>query len=111
MTRSWVRPWALAWLLLGATCSVSEAEVQRQFDAYVAGANSCENEGECTTVFPGCPLGCFVAVRNDRKVDVERKARELIEQYSRGGQKCVYDCPAPGPIECRAKRCAADAGR
>jgi hypothetical protein len=93
-------------LMTVAGCgALSEDKVKARFDAYVAGANSCERESDCTVVFGACPLGCFVAVRADRKADVEAKARDLLEEYRRGGKGCVYKCAQPGPVSCVERTC------
>lgn len=105
MTAFW--PLRAALVLLLAGCALpSEEEVKDEFEAYVRSANACEQASECVLVSPGCPLGCFVAVRADRKADVERKARELIARYERGGRACAYGCAEPGPIACVERRCA-----
>ena len=67
----------------------------------------CMVASDCVLVSPGCPLGCTVAVRADRKNDVEAKARDLINQYERWGARCDYECIGAGPITCTAGRCAA----
>jgi hypothetical protein len=83
----------------------SEEEVQRRFREYVNGANSCAQASECAVASAGCPLGCSVAVRADRKADVEKRARELIAEYERGGRGCEYDCVPNGPLACTNGRC------
>ena len=60
---------------------------------------------DCGIARVDCPLGCFVAVRADRVTSVERKARELIEDYESGGRSCAYDCVEPGALECVRERC------
>jgi hypothetical protein len=110
-------PAALAlWLGCGGD---SEEDIRTRFRNYVAGANQCEVAADCTAVVPGCPLGCFVAVRLDRKTDVENQARVLLEEEHRSGRQCEYSCPDPGPVSCIQNRCnvspdlgagAADAG-
>ena len=102
-------------LALAAGCALfarSEGEVRDEFDAYVAGANTCTAASDCASASPGCPLGCQVAVRADRKADVEAKARDLIDMYERGGQSCIYDCAGVGPLVCEGGRCGfgSDAG-
>jgi hypothetical protein len=101
-----VKHWA--WVLLAvAGCSApSEEDIRRRFADYVAGANTCAQASECALATPGCPLGCFVAVRGDRKADVEKKANELIAEYQRAGRGCIYDCASPGPLACVAGRCS-----
>jgi hypothetical protein len=92
-------------LVLG--CAPSEGEIRSRFEKYVETANRCTVASECAIAAADCPLGCWVAVRVDRKGDVEAKARELIREYERGGRSCEYDCASPGPLLCAAGRCAA----
>ena len=96
--------WALT---LGASCLLgrSEESVKSEFDAYVQGANHCQDATECGVAYADCPLGCFVAVRADREADVEAKAKDLVAQYRRGGGACVYDCAVPGDMICLGGRC------
>jgi hypothetical protein len=91
--------------LAAVGCGRSEEDVQKEFDAFVAEANACQQDADCVLVSPGCPLGCFVAVSSAKKAEVEEKARELIDEYQAGGQRCDYDCIAPGAITCAAGRC------
>lgn len=93
-------------LLLASACGASEEDVQREFDAYVAKANHCEEASECVLATAGCPLGCSVAVNAGAKADVERKARELIEDYESGGTMCEYSCVSVSSLECTDGRCA-----
>lgn len=90
-----------------AGCAPTEEEIQEEFEDYVDGANSCSVASECGIAEASCPLGCFVAVRADRVASVERKARELIDDYSSGGRRCVYTCVAAGELECVRGRCSA----
>src|SRR5262245_64921926 len=99
--------------LLSVACGASEEEVQREFNALVAASNSCTRDSDCATVSPGCPLGCIVAVNAKHKQNVERRARELIDDYEAGGQACAYGCVNPGRVACIANTCgfeAPDAG-
>ncbi|MES1204891.1 MAG: hypothetical protein ABUS79_03045 [Pseudomonadota bacterium] len=95
--------------LMAVGCSLfapSEDEVRADFDAYVRTANSCQIVSDCTVVSPGCPLGCQVAVAKARQADVERKARELIDDYESGGRACAYGCADLGSLACTAGHCA-----
>jgi hypothetical protein len=96
----------LAAALLATSCGRSAEEVQEEFNTFVDGANQCTAASDCVLVSPGCPLGCAVAVRADRKADVEARARDLISQYERGGARCDYECVGVGPLACTAGRCA-----
>jgi hypothetical protein len=91
--------------LAAAGCGRSEEEVQKEFDDFVAASNACQQPADCVLVSPGCPLGCFVAVSSAKKAEVEEKARDLIDEYQAGGQRCDYDCIAPGALLCEAGRC------
>jgi hypothetical protein len=84
----------------------SEDDIKRRFGEYVSGANACTAASECAVASSNCPLGCFVPVRADRKTDVEKRARELIAEYERGGRRCDYDCVPPGQLACLSGRCA-----
>jgi hypothetical protein len=79
--------------------------VQREFEAYVATVNTCTADSECTVIFPGCPLGCFVAVPEARREQIEAKARAMVAAFAQGGSACVYNCAANGPATCTAQRC------
>lgn len=91
-------------LLLLLACSTES--VRRDFDDYVATVNACEAASDCTLVFTDCPLGCFHAVRVDKKADVEAEAARLVNLYRAGGQSCAYDCVQPGEVTCADQRCA-----
>jgi hypothetical protein len=94
------------WLIPGCVLfAPSEEDVKAEFDDYVASANSCSTADDCAYASAGCPLGCVVAVRKDRVADVERKARELIDDYESGGRACEYECVQPLGVTCRAGRC------
>jgi hypothetical protein len=84
----------------------SDREIKARFTDYVNRANMCTMASECALAFTECPLGCYVAVRVDRKADVEAKARELVNDYERGGRNCAYGCVAPGPVTCTDNRCS-----
>lgn len=102
-----LRWWGLVPLCVGAACLLgrSEESVKSEFNAYVEGASSCTDVKECDVAYANCPLGCFVAVRADRKADVERKGDELVAEYRRGGTHCEYDCATPTGLLCLAGRC------
>ena len=99
----------IALLFLGIiclSCARSEEDIQQEFDEVIAASNDCSDASECTLVYPGCPLGCFVAVNTSKETEVEEKAAELIKSYESGGRACAYDCIAPGPLECVSGKCA-----
>ena len=86
-------------------CASSEAEIQAEFDAFVADRDGCEVDTDCAMATAGCPLGCFVYVNQAKVAEVEAKADELIEDYESWGASCEYDCvEALGPV-CEDKHC------
>jgi hypothetical protein len=88
----------------------SEQTIKTEFDAYVAGANACAAVADCQIVFPGCPLGCEVAVRADRSVDVMKKAGSLIQEYENGSHSgCAYSCTQSHAV-CTQSQCAVEDG-
>lgn len=95
------------WVLGMAACVFgrSEESVRQEFNSYVGGANQCTDPTECAVASADCPLGCYVAVRADRKADVEEKGRRLVAEYERGGQRCAYDCASPEDLICLGGRC------
>jgi len=90
---------------LVASCSPSAAEIQSQFDAVLERSNHCQSSDQCVLVDLACPLGCRAAVQADRASDVRKQARELIEDYERGGTMCLAKCTAPGTASCQQGRC------
>lgn len=95
------------WAVGAAACVLgrSEESVRQEFNSYVSGANQCIDATECAVAGADCPLGCFVAVRTDRKADVEEKGRRLVAEYERGGTRCSYDCATPEDLICLGGRC------
>jgi hypothetical protein len=92
-----------------ASCSnpaPTEEEIKAEFSRYVNGANTCETASECTLARPGCPLGCYVAVRSEKKAAVEDKAASLIRAWSADDKACFHKCLQPGEIRCLERRCA-----
>jgi hypothetical protein len=97
---------SMAMLLASGCGSRSEAELQAEFDAYVAARNACEQPLDCVLAEAGCPLGCVVAVHHDHQRSVEAKADDLIDEYTSGGQHCDYGCLQMKAV-CTAGRCEA----
>lgn len=95
---------AFAATLLPA-CGPSEEEIKADFAAFVDSANRCEVAADCALVYPGCPLGCYAAVRADRAEEAMRYAAELISDYESGGASCQYDCVEPPRLTCVQLRC------
>src|SRR5262245_52977120 len=71
----------VVFLAAAAGCARSAEDVQQEFAEVVAESNACSTVDECTYVYPGCPLDCFVAVNVSNKEEVEEKAQELIDAY------------------------------
>lgn len=89
-----------------ASCSSrTRGEIQAEFDAFVERNNACTQADECVVVYPGCPLGCFVAVNETRADATRDKASALVDEYESGGQACAYDCMAPGAPRCESGHC------
>lgn len=95
----------MAFLATGCTKPPTEEEIQDEFADFVAQRNSCTETPECTLVYPDCPLGCGVAVRAEYAEAVAKKAKELVDAWSDGGQQCVYECMMLD-VTCEAGRCA-----
>lgn len=97
----------LSLLALPAACAKrSEQDIQEEFQAYVGERNHCAEDGDCELVYPGCPLGCFVAVNRAEATAVKEKADELVAEYESEGQGCAYAC-MPMRAICASDRCDA----
>lgn len=92
-------------LVVGLGACRAEEALQQDFDAYVAARQSCLAAPDCTLVYPGCPLGCAVAVANEHAADVEARAEALIAEYEAPGRSCAYDCLSV-VAACTGGRCA-----
>ena len=79
--------------------------IRKEFEAYVETVNTCAADSECTVIFPGCPLGCFVAVPEARRKEIEAKAQSMLTEFNGGGTACVYNCAANSPAACTERRC------
>lgn len=91
--------------LAAVGCAASEAEVKREFNEFVSDHQACEQDSDCVLIQPGCPLGCSVPIASDAAADAERLARELINDYERGGRGCDYGCSAVCGAACSAGSC------
>lgn len=99
-------------VFLELSCSApSEAEIQAEFNSVVAHNNSCSVPCDCEIISPGCPLGCWVAVRRAAATDVTNKAKKLIDDYESGGRACNYECVERPVAGCVGGRCALVDGR
>lgn len=96
---------AVAFALSACSNHPSEEEIQSEFDAYVLKNNSCKVSADCSIVNPGCPLGCYVAVRADKADAVQKKAKQLIDDWESGVQSCLYDCTEPPELACTDSVC------
>jgi hypothetical protein len=92
--------WALG--LAACVMSRSEASLRNELAAYVNTANQCTDSAECGVAWGACPLDCYMAVRADRRSDVEEKARRLAAE---SGKECEHSCTSPGGVICVGGRC------
>lgn len=99
--------WIVMFALLGA-CAPSSEDIRADFDEHVARSSTCSVDADCAVISPGCPLGCFVAVRADAADACEAYARDRITAFERAGTSCDYDCVAPGTPRCEAGACVVD---
>jgi hypothetical protein len=79
--------------------------LRKQFEDYVETVNACVSDNECTVIFPDCPLGCFVAVPEARRAEIEAKAQSMLTAFGGGRTVCAYNCAASGPATCTDRRC------
>jgi hypothetical protein len=79
--------------------------LRKEFEGYVETVNSCVSDSECTVIFPGCPLGCFVAVPEARRTEIEAKAQSMLTAFGGGRTVCGYNCAASSPASCTDRRC------
>ena len=100
------RPLLMALLLTGGCLFPSEDAIKDEFDDFVAKNNQCSVAADCALVGAGCPLGCSVPARADRRAAIEAKARELIKKFERGGRSCDYGCVQQTAPVCKSGRCA-----
>jgi len=95
--------WSIA-AVFALSCAPSEDEIKAEFADYVASRKACSMDDDCVLASIDCPLGCGIAVAREHQSDVEKKARELVDDYESGGQGCDYDCAALMAV-CEAGRC------
>lgn len=94
--------------LLASGC-MSAGEASDAFAAHIEESNACASDAECTVIYPGCPLGCAVAVNVEHADECARYAADLIASYERSGESCVYDCIATSAPYCDEEgRCRVD---
>jgi hypothetical protein len=104
-----MRPWiGAAALLVAATCGRpgAEDELNGEFTGWVAKNNTCATNADCALLNLGCPLECWVAVREDRRDEAAARARSLTEEYMRGGAPCLRRCVTGQIAACVSGRCA-----
>jgi hypothetical protein len=90
-----------------STCQERNEAIRPAFEKLVSEHNSCLRSSDCAVVAPGCPLGCYVAVRSSDVRIVESRARELVEQNA-PECRCTYKCtPEPRPL-CTNGTCTTD---
>ena len=92
-------------VLVLPACSPSEVDIQKAFEERVAQSQHCESASECTLIYPGCPLGCFVAVNVDEADALADYASELIADYESGGVACNYGCIGAPEVDCVEQVC------
>jgi hypothetical protein len=90
---------------LATACGASEEDVQAEFNAFVADHDDCQAATDCALISPGCPLGCSVALRADAVDEAEAFAKDLIEDYERGGASCDYGCTGAQRVACTDEVC------
>lgn len=96
----------LALLLFACGCAApSEDEIRAEFATFVDEHNACDDVSECTLIYPGCPLGCYVPINVESAEDAKAKAKALIDDYESGGSGCAYSCIGETPLACRNHRC------
>jgi hypothetical protein len=85
-------------------CHEKQAALRPEFEATVSEHNSCKTSSDCSVITPGCPFGCYVAVRAIDVALVESRARELV---SRNGSecRCMYKCTQKPRSSCVHGRC------
>lgn len=119
MTRTtrWWRMALVAVMVTAASCTADELSpaekeegekrLEAEFQAYLATANHCQQDSECTFIqgSRSCALGCYVAVRYDRGDEVLARIRQLDADLDRIGKGCISACPHPGPVTCVESRC------
>jgi hypothetical protein len=96
---------ALLLFACGSCAAPSEEEVRAEFESFVAKHDACEDAADCTLIYPGCPLGCYVPINVESVEKAEAKAKELIEDYESGGSGCDYSCIGPTSLACMNHRC------
>ncbi len=96
----------LIFLLLPLAGCLSADQANERFDEWLADHDSCDVPEDCALIYPGCPLGCAVAVRAESEGDATDKAESLIRRYESGGRSCDYDCMADEGVDCVEGVCA-----
>jgi hypothetical protein len=88
-------------------CQERNAAIRPAFEKLVSEHSSCLRSSDCAVVAPGCPLGCYVAVRRSDVSIVESRARELVAQ---GGPdcRCMYKCPPEPRPSCTNETCTTE---
>jgi hypothetical protein len=88
-----------------AACAPSEEDVQAEFNDFLSSRDNCESADQCVLVSTECPLGCYHAVNATYATAVERKARELVDDYQSAGRGCAYSCIRVHGAVCEAGSC------
>jgi hypothetical protein len=102
-----MRALCFACLVLAAWgCAPSEEEIKQDFKEFVSKHQACTEDGECSLIHPGCPLGCATAIAANAAAAGQHLAEELIEDFESGGHACAYDCVVICGAACQAGQCA-----
>jgi hypothetical protein len=91
-------------------CQERNAAICPAFEKLVSEHNSCLSSSDCAVVTPGCPLGCYVAVRRSDVPVVESRARELVAENG-PDCRCMYKCPPEPRPSCANGICTTESAR
>lgn len=78
----------------GSDSGSGDIDIQNNFTQEVDRSNSCATDNDCVLVYPGCPLGCGVAVNVGAEEKVRNLAAEIIDSHNKNNPACAYSCMA-----------------
>jgi hypothetical protein len=88
-----------------AECEARKGEILARF----ARAARCKADSDCTTMLPGCPFGCGLAINATAELT---PINDAIAAYNQSCNRCMYRCrPIERPPVCRAGLCSLDAAQ
>jgi hypothetical protein len=88
-----------------AECDTRKAAILARFTE----AARCKADTDCTTMMPGCPFGCGLAI--NKAADLT-PLNDDIAAYNQSCNRCMYRCrPIEQPPVCRAGLCSLDAAQ